>query len=244
MTLWLIVAVASSAIIDLARAAVNPGDPVGACCLELGRCRVYDSATCSDRSGTYQGDGTDCTPNPCPNQMGACCVGGCSCEVISEDECNERGGGYLGTGVECDPLPCNDPVGACCHEDGSCYISEAYFCYGAVWLKCEPCDPNPCPPLGACCLWPWGDCLITTQESCSVREGEWQGEGGACDPNPCPPIGVCCIDGECLEIVEAYCLVVLGGDWRGEGTTCFPDDPCRPTPTKDQSWGQIKKTYR
>ncbi len=41
--------------------------PTGACCLPNGSC-VPDStsAACAAAGGTYQGDGTVCTPNPCP----------------------------------------------------------------------------------------------------------------------------------------------------------------------------------
>jgi spore coat protein A len=40
----------------------------GACCLPNGTCEVISPATCLSLSGTYQGDGTSCTPNPCANQ--------------------------------------------------------------------------------------------------------------------------------------------------------------------------------
>jgi spore coat protein A len=38
---------------------------VGACCLPTGDCNVTTSTQCATQGGTYQGDGTSCTPNPC-----------------------------------------------------------------------------------------------------------------------------------------------------------------------------------
>lgn len=40
--------------------------PTGACCLGDGTCNETDSADCSDQGGTYQGNGSTCSPNPCP----------------------------------------------------------------------------------------------------------------------------------------------------------------------------------
>jgi hypothetical protein len=42
----------------------------GACCAADGTCTVGTEADCLAAGGTYQGDGTDCDPNPCP-QPGA-----------------------------------------------------------------------------------------------------------------------------------------------------------------------------
>jgi spore coat protein A len=40
----------------------------GACCLDNGSCEILSPASCLMQGGTYQGDGTTCTPSPCPNQ--------------------------------------------------------------------------------------------------------------------------------------------------------------------------------
>ncbi len=40
--------------------------PTGACCIGDGTCTVETLGDCSALGGTYQGDGTDCTPNSCP----------------------------------------------------------------------------------------------------------------------------------------------------------------------------------
>lgn len=40
----------------------------GACCLPNGSCSVTSPASCALQQGTYGGDGTTCSPNPCANQ--------------------------------------------------------------------------------------------------------------------------------------------------------------------------------
>jgi hypothetical protein len=44
----------------------------GACCAEDGSCTITTSADCT---GTYQGDGTPCDPNPCPPPLPDCMCG-------------------------------------------------------------------------------------------------------------------------------------------------------------------------
>jgi hypothetical protein len=41
------------------------GVPDGACCFADGSCQVLTSAECSSQGGSYQGNDTDCDPNPC-----------------------------------------------------------------------------------------------------------------------------------------------------------------------------------
>jgi spore coat protein A len=40
----------------------------GACCMPNGTCSVTSPASCLAQGGTYQGEGTTCSPNPCGNQ--------------------------------------------------------------------------------------------------------------------------------------------------------------------------------
>jgi hypothetical protein len=83
----------------------------GACC-QNGECReniaesycedIFDAFNEPDAGGgTWQGVGTDCDPNPCP-QPGACCDGG-ECSETLEADC---GGVFQGEGTSCDPNPC------------------------------------------------------------------------------------------------------------------------------------------
>ena len=41
------------------------GEQTGACCATDGTCSVATQTACESAGGTYQGDGTSCTPNPC-----------------------------------------------------------------------------------------------------------------------------------------------------------------------------------
>ena len=80
--------------------------PTGACCVGA-TCTVLTSVQCAAQSGTYQGDGTTCSPNPC---VGACCVGA-TCTLQLEADCLTLTGTFRGYGTTCTPNPC---VGACC----------------------------------------------------------------------------------------------------------------------------------
>ncbi len=75
------------------------------------------------------------------------------------------------------------PTGACCDAMGNCTIDTQSHCEsggGDYQGDGTPCDPNPCPPTGACCVG--SDCSITTEADCM---GTYQGDGTPCDPNPC-----------------------------------------------------------
>ena len=84
----------------------TPPGNVGACCLASGSCTVVSSATCASLGGVYQGDGTACSPNPCPQPTGACCLAGQVCMVMTSTDCSAQAGSYLGDGSACSPNPC------------------------------------------------------------------------------------------------------------------------------------------
>jgi spore coat protein A len=42
-----------------------PPPPLGACCMTDGTCEEHTAADCAAAGGAYQGDATDCSPNPC-----------------------------------------------------------------------------------------------------------------------------------------------------------------------------------
>lgn len=120
----------------------------GACCVAGGTCSITDAAGCS---GSYQGVGTLCLPNPCPQpNTGACCAAG-SCFVTSAAGC---GGTYQGDNTSCSPNPCPQVTGACC-TSGSCAQATLSACVGAGGTyqgNGTSCLPNPCPqPSGVCC---------------------------------------------------------------------------------------------
>jgi MYXO-CTERM domain-containing protein len=84
-----------------------PPNPTGACCAGDGSCTVVSSPG-SECAGDYQGDGSDCTPNPCPQPQGACCLPELvdTCELVTEAECSADGGSYQGDDTACDSAMC------------------------------------------------------------------------------------------------------------------------------------------
>jgi hypothetical protein len=79
----------------------NP-DPTGGCCIETS-CSVTTESGCT---GTYLGDDTDCSDDPCaPDPTGGCCVS-VNCVIYTLAECNAAGGNYLGDNSNCSGSPC------------------------------------------------------------------------------------------------------------------------------------------
>ncbi|MBN2563772.1 MAG: hypothetical protein JXQ75_22875, partial [Phycisphaerae bacterium] len=94
----------------------------GACCFADGSCSVETAADCATAGGTYQGNGTSCTPNPCPVLPGACCLPDGNCQdVADEAACDLLGGAFEGHGTDCATTNCPVLPGACCLPDGSCH---------------------------------------------------------------------------------------------------------------------------
>ncbi|MGQ0627303.1 MAG: DNRLRE domain-containing protein [Phycisphaerales bacterium] len=81
-----------------------PAPVTGACCV-TGTCSILSAAACATAGGTYQGNNTLCTPNPCPQPTGACCTTGV-CTVVTQANCTAGGGTYQGNGTVCTPNPC------------------------------------------------------------------------------------------------------------------------------------------
>ncbi len=82
----------------------------GACCAPAGTCTLVSSAACT--AGTYSGNGTVCSPNPC-TPIGACCGTLNSCSLRSRIDCQILAQVYLGDGTTCVATPCSQ-IGTCC----------------------------------------------------------------------------------------------------------------------------------
>ena len=135
----------------------------GACCHADGTCSVTSESTCTSQGGTYQGNGTDCTPNNCPQPTGACCFSNGSCQVLTATDCASQGGAYQGNGTTCTPNLCPQPMGACCFNNGTCQSRTQSDCtaqsgiYQGDGTLCSPelcpvvltpfVDPLPIPPV-------------------------------------------------------------------------------------------------
>ncbi|MDP3936756.1 MAG: DNRLRE domain-containing protein, partial [Deltaproteobacteria bacterium] len=85
----------------------TPTAPTGACCDAGGGCTVAldPGGACG---GTYQGSGTVCDPNPCPQPTGACCFPNATatCNEITQASCTGGGGTFRGNMTACSPNPC------------------------------------------------------------------------------------------------------------------------------------------
>ncbi len=195
-------------------------DPTGACCAVDGTCTTTTSSTCVD---TYQGDGTTCVPNLCPQPpaTGACCAADGTCAETTAADCADA---YQGDNTTCVPNLCPQPpaTGACCAADGTCAETTAADCADAYQGDNTTCVPNLCPQppaTGACCAAD-GTCAETTAANCADA---YQGDNTTCVPNLCPQppaTGACCAaDGTCAETTAADCADA----YQGDNTTCVPN---------------------
>jgi hypothetical protein len=168
---------------------VNCGPTQGACCTN-GVCQIMTQPDCLSQSGSYQGDNTNCTSNPCPNPTGACCTAGTNCLQLSQGDCAIAGGVWQGANTSCSAgNQC--PIGACCLPDGSC-LSDVSIAtctsqqgtFRGVGTTCA----NPCPqPTGACCLSN-GGCLTLTLSDCNLIPGTWAGAATTCPTTNCQAV--------------------------------------------------------
>ncbi len=129
--------------------AINiPPAVYGACCFDDGSCSVTTQIACTSAMGTYQGDGTDCDPNPCPQPTGACCHG-TDCDIETEEDCTGSGGTYQGDDTTCDPNPC-ETTPPCDFDCGGFFNPDDGLYYNKRIYTNTPIDD--CPPEGGCCI--------------------------------------------------------------------------------------------
>jgi hypothetical protein len=106
--------------------------PLGACCLPDGTCSAgVSSPACADLGGTFQGVGSSCSPNNCPQPLGACCASNNFCAALTQANCaGIPNTTWLGPLTVCTPNPCGAPqTGACC-IGGSCSVTTQAACTG------------------------------------------------------------------------------------------------------------------
>jgi len=208
--------------------------PVGACCFLDGHCTVMLPADCQGEGGAYQGDGTNCDPNPCIPGVGACCFPDGRCAVLTQADCAGQNGTFMGFATSCEPNPCTQPPVACCFNDGHCEFLVAQDCFGIGGTPLpygSVCDPNPCVQPPVACCYPDGHCEFLIALDCTNLGGIPQAYGSVCDPNPCPqPVAACCFEsGDCAMLTELDCAT-QGGIWQGMGVACLPENPCPQPP--------------
>ncbi len=194
----------------------------GACCdATTGACSLAEPGACP--SGTnYQGDGTVCEPNSCPQPIGACCNPDGTCSIGSGTACAAAGGLFQGNGSSCNSAvdPCPVAAGACCNNTtGVCtYVAGAANCSATTSTYSgdgSVCSPNTCAQPGACCTGT--TCTTVTDNGCS---GDFLGVGVACEASTCT-IGACCIasSATCIQTNATLCANA-GGVYSGDGTVC------------------------
>ena len=102
--------------------------PTGACCATDDTCSVTTQSDCEAAGGTYQGDDTDCTPDPCATAAtGACCATDDTCSVVTQTDCEDAGGTYQGDDTSCTPNPCE----AAGPDGATLYANNCAACHGA-----------------------------------------------------------------------------------------------------------------
>ena len=82
-------------------------DSSGACCFNMDCFDNYTASECVDAGGKYQGDGSDCSDDPCyVPPTGACCFGLDCFDKYTASECVDASGTYQGNDSDCgDPCP-------------------------------------------------------------------------------------------------------------------------------------------
>ena len=197
------------------------GDPTGACCVGES-CSTGTEADCNAAGGSYLGDNSSCSGNPCS--------GGGNCEAGWTEDCQ-------GT---CFPDYIYEAwIGDTFCDDGS-YIPADYGCSEcpsgvAIWLDCDEfncdggdCECDPVDPTGTCCFD--SDCLVMAEVDCTNAGGEWGGPDTACDADTC---GTPCsgdVDGSgTVDVTDILAIVAAWGtndpdaDINGDGIVNVSD---------------------
>ncbi|HEY5657110.1 MAG TPA: multicopper oxidase domain-containing protein, partial [Myxococcota bacterium] len=81
----------------------------GACCAADGSCSVVlDPGGACTAPSEYQGAGTSCDPNLCPQPTGACCIADAlgTCDELTAVDCSAAGGTFKGEATSCAATEC------------------------------------------------------------------------------------------------------------------------------------------
>lgn len=160
----------------------------GSCCLTDGTCTPgQTSVQCTSAGGTYQGDGSGCPVNQCPQPTGACCLVSGSClSAQTQSQCASAGGIYQGNVSSCASIQCPQPTptGACCLPSNTCVSAQtlaqcmsAGGSYRGDGVTCLQTNCNP--PTGACCAG--ATCSLTTAAACTGTFRRFAGANVACN---------------------------------------------------------------
>jgi hypothetical protein len=157
----------------------------GACCEVAGGCLDKTLDSCFADGGFFQGLGTDCANQACP-ELGACCTFSGLCLEVEKAVCSE--GTFL-SATSCMDEPCA-PVGACCVPDNTCAVVSEDFC-GSVLGGTYHGDSTTCPRpecqliTGVCCSADGGCSEMTGLECSSSESSDYLGDGTVCEAGIC-----------------------------------------------------------
>lgn len=141
----------------------TPPATTGACCAVSGNCTITSGFSCTFSGQNYQGNGTTCVPNDCPQPQGACCTGTGVCSVTDLATCADQDKYFQGPFTTCTPNPCPVLSGACCQNNTTCtfvsqlscafaggtYKGDNITCVAAAcpWVLTPFVDPLPIPSV-------------------------------------------------------------------------------------------------
>lgn len=169
----------------------------GACCDELGNCRETTRAICVYEelsTNAFQGDGTTCDPNPCPQPTAPCCFDNESCLDLTPADCQSQGG-Y--TNFDTTQTCASNGFELC--TEGACCSGP--FCNQRGALRCldeghvpigagTSCTPSPCLE-GACCDYAGGCQDGLLEIHCDDVPGGTFLVGDVCTSGLCDPYNLC-----------------------------------------------------
>lgn len=206
------------------RVTYTPCDCVepGACCFTSGACTLVQPDVCAGQGGSFQGEGTACSPNPCPQPSGACCRADGDCEGnVLQNNCQGANESFF-VNETCANVSCPEPTGACCLSQ-SCVVTTQADCstvFSGTYLgDFTPCASASCS--GACCF-STNSCLFLTSGDCAQIGGSvFQGIGSICGASNTCPRGACCLPlGTCEADRTPMQCAAAGGDYQGNATSC------------------------
>jgi len=232
----------------------------GACCLPGGVCQILNQIDCGNSGGTYQGDNTSCSPNPCPQPpandvcSGAIVLERCTAGSLADNTVNytnnyDPGSGGCSSGY---PEAGNDAVYVCDWNAGD-IIDMTYTQLnldGAFYVVTD------CSNIAGSCVVGADDTVtgqaetihytVPTTGTYYIILDSYTTGGGPWTMDytfTCPAPQACCFaDGHCEMQYAADCRA-MGGQPQGNGTTCDPN-PCHVVATQPSTWGHIKGSYR
>ncbi len=165
----------------------GPPIPTGACCYGT-TCNVVSGVYCAITGGTYHGDGSPCSPNPCAEpSTSRCCLPDQSCADLTEADCTTAGGTSI-PGTSCDDSACtcctilSAFTPPCSDDDGNCWTGQA--CEGSE----VPCTGEivPCDSLWLTFTQYCADtCSQCAEAHYDPLTCELSGSGDCSEPSPC-----------------------------------------------------------